>query len=150
MVTALGSVARELNLGSRTPVEVTSGAAQPAASTTASPVASATHKWSVGTALWDDDVPLHRIHLDAFTLEPRDAALEGLLLGLELQDHPAVVGLDVCPPDVGDDVEVLHQVVDDGLLDPLGRKGQPHPHPRPRGCLSPRDGGDNGHLIAFL
>src|SRR3989304_4614399 len=50
-------------------------ARQPAASTTASPVARATRKWSVGTALWDDDVPLDRIHLDAFALEPGDAAL---------------------------------------------------------------------------
>src|SRR3989304_1209876 len=42
---------------------------------------------------------------------------------------PAVVGLDVRPADVDDDVEVLHEPVDDRLLDEGRGEREPHAHP---------------------
>src|SRR5712692_978233 len=81
--------------------------------------------WPLG----QDDVALDGVYLHPLLLEPRHALLEPLLGALDLQHHPAVVGLDVRAADIGDDVEVLDEVIDHRLLYQLGGKGQPHAHP---------------------
>src|SRR2546427_303525 len=80
----------------------------------------------------DDDVALDGIDLHAPALEPRDGALERALVALELERHPSVVGLHLGAPDVGDEVEVLDQMVDDRLLDELRGKRQPDAYARHR------------------
>src|SRR5215470_17421116 len=101
----------------------------------------------------DDDVALDRIDLDALVLEPRHAALEGPLVRLELERHPAVISLHVGPADVDHDVEVLHQPIHDRLLDEGRREGQADTHAghrehRPE--LASRDRGYDRHLVAVL
>src|SRR3990172_3673821 len=71
--------------------------------------------------LREHDVALERVHLDARLLEPADAALEGRLVAVQLERHPPVVGLDVGPADVDDDVEGVHEAGDDRL--PGGGRG---------------------------
>src|SRR5262245_11611852 len=73
-------------------------------------------------------VALDGVHRDALLLEPGHALLQAVLGALQLQHHPAVVALDVGPANVGHEVEVLHEMVDDGLAHEVGREGQPHAH----------------------
>src|SRR5262249_34498504 len=80
----------------------------------------------------DDDVALDRIDLDALVLEPLHAALERPLIRLELERHPAVIGLHVGAPDVDHDVEVFYEPVHDRLLDQRRRKGHADAHAGPR------------------
>src|SRR5215467_6796410 len=84
--------------------------------------------WRAAPSSRDDDVALDRIDLDAPVLEPLHAALEGPLVRLELEGHPAVIRLHVGPSDVDHDVEVLHEPVHDRLLDERRRKGQADTH----------------------
>src|SRR2546430_16145268 len=65
-------------------------------------------------------------------LHPLDAALGAPWLAVELERHPAVVGLHVGAPDVDDDVEVLHEPVDDRLLHEVRRKRQTQAQARRR------------------
>src|SRR3990172_3279787 len=48
--------------------------------------------------LREHDVALERVHLDARLLEPADAALEGRLVAVQLERHPAVGGPSLPPP----------------------------------------------------
>src|SRR2546427_2066640 len=75
-------------------------------------------------ASWNDHVTLERIDLHPAVPEPLDPAFERALVALELERHPAVVGRHVGAADVDHDVEVLHEAIDDGLLDERRRKGQ--------------------------
>src|SRR6185503_4460613 len=82
-------------------------------------------------------VALDGIHRDALLLEPGHALVQPILGALELQHHPAVVALDVGPADVGHEIEILHEMVDDGLAHEFGRERQPHAH----AALRPAHGG---------
>src|SRR5215813_5069159 len=73
-------------------------------------------------------VALDGVHRDALFLQPGHALVQAVLGTLELQHDPAVVLLDVGPADVGHEVEVLHEMVDHGLADEIGRERQPHAH----------------------
>src|SRR5438270_5024087 len=56
-------------------------------------------------------------------LQPGDGALDGLVLATQLADDPAVLLLDVRPPDVRHDVELAHDAGDERLLDEvLGKR----------------------------
>src|SRR6266436_2453220 len=72
-----------------------------------------------GAGSGENDVALDGVHRHALLLEPGDALLEPLLGALQLQHTPAVVGLDVGAANIGDDIEVLHEVVDHRFLDQL-------------------------------
>src|SRR5205809_3485018 len=72
----------------------------------------------------DDYITLEGIDLHPAVPEPLDPAFERALVALELERHPAVVGRHVGAADVDHDVEVLHEAIDDGLLDERRRKGQ--------------------------
>src|SRR5213594_4423897 len=78
--------------------------------------------------LRNDHVTLDRIDLNTPVLEPPDPALEHALVALELEHHPAVVGLHVGAADVDHDVEVLHEPVDDRFLNQCRRKGEADAH----------------------
>src|SRR5438105_7620454 len=74
-----------------------------------------------------DDVA-QPIHLDAGGLEPADGTLDGVVLAAQLADDPAEVLLDVGPPDVGHDVELLDDAGQQGLAHEVLGEGQLYPH----------------------
>src|SRR5262245_53422071 len=78
-----------------------------------------------GSAL--DDITLHGVDANALGGDPGEPALELGGIAFELEDDPAAVGGDVGAADVGDDVEVLAELVDVGDGDQLLRKGEFHP-----------------------
>src|SRR5262249_16023880 len=103
--------------------------------------------------LRDNNVALNRVDLHAALLEPRQAPLKRSLVGLHLECHPSVVGLHVGATDVHYDLEVLHQTVDDRLLDQVGRERQAHAetgHGQHRRSGASGDGGDDRHLVGLL
>src|SRR5712691_4034121 len=77
----------------------------------------------------EDDVVLDGIDRDALPLEPRHSRFQPLGGAFQLEHAPAVIGPDIGAPDIGDEVEVLHQAIDEGPLDQLGGKGQAHAQP---------------------
>src|SRR5437867_3251409 len=83
---------------------------------------------STTVRLRNDHVTFDGVDLDAAVLEPLDPALERALVTLELERHPAVVSLHVGAADVDHEVEVLHETIDDRLLDECRRKGQADAH----------------------
>src|SRR5207249_6537498 len=62
-----------------------------------------------------DQVAFRRVDAYAAGLQVGDAAAELVGLARDLQQHPALVAGDVGAPDVGDDVELLAELVDDRL-----------------------------------
>src|SRR4029450_9933857 len=73
-------------------------------------------------------VALDGVHRDPLLLEPGHSLVQPIFRALQLQDHPAVVALDIGPTDVGHEVEVLHEMVDDGLAHEIGGESQPGAH----------------------
>src|SRR2546428_2222801 len=103
--------------------------------------------------LRNDHVTLDRIDLDAPVLEPPDPALEHAFVALELEHHPPVVGLPGGGADVDQDVEALHEPVDDRFLNQRRRKGEADAHAghrTRRPGLPSSDRGHDRHLVAVL
>src|SRR6266496_1633538 len=69
-----------------------------------------------------EDVALHAVHGAAESLEVRDGPVELRLRAIHFEDQPAGVPLYVGAPDVGDDVELLDDLVDEGAVDELFRE----------------------------
>src|SRR5207247_7556206 len=67
---------------------------------------------------------LDPVDLHALLGQPRHGLGDGLLGPLHLQDHPSVTLLDVGPADVGDELEVPAEAVDDRLVDQALGEGQ--------------------------
>src|SRR6266480_5354219 len=69
-----------------------------------------------------EDVALHAVHGAAESLEVRDGPVELRLLTVHLEDQPSGVPLHVGAPDVGNDVELLDDLVDQRAVDELLRE----------------------------
>src|SRR5438552_252538 len=63
-----------------------------------------------------DQIPFRRLDFDPARLQVADAALELLGLACDLEHHPSLLLADIGPADVGDDLELLAELVDHGLL----------------------------------
>src|SRR5207248_11458685 len=66
-----------------------------------------------------EDVALHSVHGAAESLEVGDGPVELRLLTVHFEDQPTGVPLHVGAPDVGDDVELLDDLVDERAVDEL-------------------------------
>src|SRR5919201_281789 len=77
-----------------------------------------------------DQVAFGRLDSDAARLEVLDAAAELVGLSVQLQQDPAFIARHVGAPDVGDDVELLPQLIDDRLGDQLLAENQLDPATR--------------------
>src|SRR4029077_1022341 len=76
-----------------------------------------------------DQVALGRLDLDASGFQILDAPVELLGIAGDLEQDPALVARDVGAPDVGHDVELLAQVVDDRLLHHVRSEDELEPPP---------------------
>src|SRR5207248_10544972 len=69
-----------------------------------------------------EDVALHAVHGAAESLEVGDGPVELRLITVHFEDQPPRVPLHVGAPDVGDDVELLDDLVDEWAVDELLRE----------------------------
>src|SRR6266849_4161988 len=80
-----------------------------------------------------DEVALGRFDLDAARLEILDAPIQLVGFAGDLEEHPALVLGNVGAPDIGDELELLPELVDHRLLDHVRAKDQLETPPRHTG-----------------
>src|ERR1700730_15297552 len=76
-----------------------------------------------------DEVSLCRLDLDSARLEVSNPAVQLFGLATDLEQHPALVTGHVRAPDVGDQLELLAELIDHRLLDHRRPEDQLEPPP---------------------